>query len=58
MIKNPAFLLKEFRSSKRNQTIALSNGSNKDIIASSKDLKRARSNKNIDFTNFIEVSFQ
>jgi len=38
---------------RRNQTITLAHGMSKDLISSTKDLKKARSSQQIDLTSYL-----
>lgn len=47
-------IFREMKNIKRNTTI-LSHSANKDLINSAKQIKNARSSKQIDIANFMEV---
>jgi hypothetical protein len=54
-MKNSPIVFKDIRNMRRNQTIALALGPSKDVICSTKDLKKARSSQQIDLTSYLEV---
>lgn len=54
MIKNSAIVFRDIRNMRRNQT-SVAHGASKDLIASAKDLKKARSSQQIDLTSYLEV---
>ena len=52
MIKQSNLVFKEIRNLKRNTTV-LSHSTSKDIMGSAKDIRNARSHKQIDVHNFL-----
>lgn len=54
-MKNSPIVFKDIRNMRRNQTIALGHGPIKEVINSTKDLKKARSSQQIDLTSYLEV---
>ena len=55
MIKPSSFVFREIRNMKRNTTV-MNHSASKDLISSAKDIKHARSHKQIDVANFMEVA--